>query len=212
MAQHYIDSLLGTREKILHSARQHWFILIRNILAEVSVIFIIFIATIVASFYLQLHIPLPVIVLVGFALLLLPIATMTRDVLMWSNRQYIVTNRRVIQISGVINKSVIDSSLEKVNDVKMVQSVLGRAFNYGDIEIMTASELGANLFTHIDKPVHFKTAMLNAKEALGRGEYGEHRKEESIPTLIEQLDALRQKGTLTEEEFLEKKAQLLAKL
>ncbi len=51
-----------------------------------------------------------------------------------------------MQISGIFNKSVIDSSLEKVNDIKMDQSALGRMFGYGDIEILTASELGVNLF------------------------------------------------------------------
>jgi uncharacterized membrane protein YdbT with pleckstrin-like domain len=40
----------------------------------------------------------------------------------WKNHQYIITNRRVIQINGIVNKNVTDSSLEKVNDVHMTQS------------------------------------------------------------------------------------------
>ena len=210
MAQHYIDSLLGEREKIVHTARQHWFILARNILAEIIVIFLIFVGTIVASFTIQTKLPISLIVLIGFVLILLPIITMTRDILVWSNRQFIVTNRRVIQISGVINKNVTDSSLEKVNDVKMEQSAFGRMFNYGDIEILTASELGANLFKRIEKPVKFKTAMINAKENLERGATIAPR--EDIPALINQLDQLRQQGALTEEEFQQKKNDLLAKL
>ncbi len=211
MASHYIDSLLSSREKIIHTARQHWFILARNILLEIILIFIFFIGTITAVFILPArNIPLPVIILVGFVLMLLPMTTLTRDILVWSNRQFIVTNRRVIQIAGVINKSVTDSSLEKVNDVKMEQSAFGRFFNYGDIEILTASELGANLFKRIEKPVKFKTAMLNAKETLERG--GSEAPREDIPALINQLDQLRQQGAITEEEFQEKKSALLAKL
>ena len=95
----------------------------------------------------------------------------------------------------------------------MKQSVLGRMFNYGDIEILTASEMGANLFRRIEGPIKFKSALINAKEALDRGDMGAPRREEfSVPALIEQLDQLRQKGTLTEAEFQEKKAQLLSKL
>jgi uncharacterized membrane protein YdbT with pleckstrin-like domain len=67
---------------------------------------------------------------------------MINDILVWSHHQYIVTNWRVLQISGIFNKNVIDSSLEKVNDVKMTQSFFGRIFNYGNVEILTASELG----------------------------------------------------------------------
>ena len=211
MARHYIDNLLGEREKILYVARQHWFILARNILAEIILIFLIFIGSIVAAFYFQANFPLALIILIGFVLLLFPIATMTRDILLWSNRQFIVTNRRVMQTAGVINKSVTDSNLEKVNDVHLSQSAFGRVFNYGDIEILTASELGANLFQRIEKPINFKTAMLNAKERLEHGNGPEGRIED-IPALITRLDQLRQSGALSEEEFQQKKAELLAKM
>jgi uncharacterized membrane protein YdbT with pleckstrin-like domain len=158
-----------------------------------------------------------IIVTVGFALMLIPIATMTHDILEWSHRQYIVTNWRVLQISGIFNKNVTDSSLEKVNDVKMSQSVFGRIFGYGDVEILTASELGVNLFKRIEDPVRFKTAMLNAKEQLASGalpESGNRAESQAggIPATIAQLDALRRQGVLTEEEFQRKKAELLAKL
>ena len=150
-------------------------------------------------------------ILLGLLLALIPIAIMLRDILDWSNRQYIVTNRRVIQVTGVFNKRVIDSSLEKVNDVKMVQSFFGRLFDYGDIEILTASDLGVNLFKRIGDPVKFKTAMLNAKEELGYdGMNAPHT--EDIPEQIAELDVLRKKGILTEAEFQKKKTELLAKM
>jgi uncharacterized membrane protein YdbT with pleckstrin-like domain len=77
-----------------------------------------------------------------------------------------MTNRRVIQVTGVFSKEVSDSLLEKLNDVKTDQTFLGRIFGYGDIEIMTASETGVNNFRHISKPLEFKRAMLEAKEEL----------------------------------------------
>jgi uncharacterized membrane protein YdbT with pleckstrin-like domain len=149
----------------------------------------------------------------GFVLVLVPLIGMLRDFLIWSNREYIVTNRRVIQISGVFDKNVVDSSLEKVNDVKMSQSFLGRIFDYGDVEILTASEIGVNLFKRIGDPVKFKTAMLNAKEELGFGEIGARPQvEEDIPSLIAKLDGLRKQGIISEAEFQKKKAELLAKM
>src|SRR5207248_3188485 len=99
----------------------------------------------------------------AYLLLLLPVLSLLRDVLRWANRKYIVTNWRVIQIAGVFNKDVTDSSLEKVNDVKLEQSLLGRLLDYGDIEILTASELGVNQFRRVGQPIRLKTAMLNAK-------------------------------------------------
>jgi len=208
MSSHYLDSLLSEREKIVLVDHQHWFVLFAAIFIEIVSIFVIIaIFTILIVIY-------PAIrswIALGYLLLLIPIATLSRDVLAWSNREYIITNRRVMQISGIFYKNVTDSSLEKVNDVKMVQSILGRMFNFGDIEILTGSELGANLFRRIAHPVKFKIAMLNAKERLERGsESGAVTGD--VPTLIAGLDQLRKQGVLSEEEFQAKKTELLAKI
>ena len=208
MAETYLESLLGDNEKIILVSRQHWFILISSIFLELLTILAISIIITLTLIFIPTASPL---LALGYLLLFIPLAFMAHDIMVWTNRQYIVTNRRVMQVAGVVNKSVTDSSLEKVNDVKMEQSAMGRVFEYGDIEILTASELGANLFKRIGEPVIFKTVMLNAKERLDFGE-GDEDRPADIPTLIEKLDQLRQQGILTDAEFQEKKESLLAKL
>jgi uncharacterized membrane protein YdbT with pleckstrin-like domain len=209
MAKSYLENLLGEQERIIMAARQHWFILASAIVFEIIVILIVFGGTITAAFFSPAQVVL--IAVVGFLLLLIPLASMVHDILVWSNHQYIVTNYRVMQISGIFNKNVIDSSLEKVNDVKMTQSVLGRLFGYGDVEILTASELGMNSFKRIEEPVDFKTAMLNAKGSLERG-LTQVKALPDITGMISQLDTLRKQGIVSEEEFQAKKTELLNKL
>ncbi len=209
MAKDYLEEMLGKNERILLRARKHWFILFGNIALEI----ILIIALIVSVIVLAAMTAFPMVTL-GLILVLVPLIGMVRDFLIWYNRQYIVTNRRVIQTAGVFSKDVVDSSLEKVNDVKMSQTFFGRLFDYGDIEILTASEVGANVFRSIGDPVKFKTAMLNAKEQLGfddeMGNPGSGAND--IPSLIAALDNLRTRGILSEEEFQQKKAELLSKL
>jgi len=206
MAKTYVQDLMGENERILLVARQHWFLLFSNILLEIVLIVLLIVGTAALM-------PILPIAVVGYILVLVPIIGMIRDILIWSNRQYIVTNRRVIQVTGVLSKEVLDTSLEKLTDVKLSQSFLGRIFDYGDIEILTASELGVNLFKRIGNPVGFKTAMLNAKEKLGFEEIGsQFRAEEDIPSMIAKLDDLRKKGILSDTEFQEKKAELLKKM
>jgi len=206
MAKNYLEGLLGENEQILLETHQHWFVLFGKIFLELLLIVIL----IVAVFATYTIYP---IAFYGIFLVVVPLIGMLNDILVWRNKAYIVTNRRVIQISGVFNKDVVDSSLEKVNDIKMSQSFLGRLFGYGDIEILTGSELGANLFHEINQPVEFKQAMLNAKERMGFDEtHGDARPQTDIPTLIARLDDLRKKGILSEAEFQEKKAELLAKM
>jgi len=208
MAKNYLEEMLGKNERILLKTRQHWFILFSSIALEILLILILIGA--VTALMVTGFTPAAV----GFVLVLVPLIGMLRDTMIWYNRQYIVTNRRVIQISGIFSKDVVDSSLEKVNDVKMSQSFWGRLFDYGDVEILTASETGANTFKRIGDPVKFKTAMLNAKEQMGfHDEMGtDGRATKDIPTLIAELDDLRKKGILSDEEFQQKKKDLLQKM
>lgn len=209
MTDTYLQSLLGENEQILLVTHQHWFKLLQAILVEI----VLFLLTIVLVTILLITTAIPLAAL-GFVLLLIPIVSALYDYLNWYNHKYIVTNRRVIQILGIVNKNVTDSSLEKVNDLKMQQSFWGRMFNFGDIEILTASELGINRFTFIGDPIRFKTAMVNAKAHLENGNIRPSPKqtEPSIPDLIAKLDELRQKGVLTDEEFQQKKAELLRRV
>ena len=214
MSGHYLQSLLGDRENIILATRHHWFILASSIVMEIFFILIIFVATVAGSIYLSSAQPSAVffVALGGFVLMLIPIATGTRDFLNWSNHQFIITNHRVMQISGIFNKSVIDSSLDKVNDIKMDQSALGRMFGYGDIEILTASELGVNLFKKIDNPVKFKSALINAKAYLEHAAEVTPESSSDIPTMISKLADLRTQGVLSEDEFQQKKSELLLKI
>ena len=160
MSDKYLQSLLGENEKVLFVTHQHWLVLVGEIFSE----FLLSVALVVLVSIIQIFwVPNPLVFL-GFLLLIIPLISMLRDVLTWSNRKYVVTSYRVIQLAGVFSKNITDSSMEKVNDVKLSQSFLGRMFGYGDIEILTASDLGVNLFKRIGNPVKFKTAMLNAKE------------------------------------------------
>jgi uncharacterized membrane protein YdbT with pleckstrin-like domain len=215
MAQSYLESMLGEREQILYSARQHWFLLVSSIFLEIILILIFLAATVTVALLIPPYALIAVVV--GFALMLIPIATMTRDILSWSNHQYIITNRRVVQLAGIFDKTVTDSSLEKVNDIKMTQSAFGRMFDYGDIEILTASELGVNMFKRIEHPVRFKTAMLNAKERLESGDrisedLARPGAKPDLAVMLAQLDALRKQGILTEAEFEQKKSQVLDRM
>jgi hypothetical protein len=75
----------------------------------------------------------------------------------------VITNRRVLQVSGVLNKSSTDSSLEKINDAVLTQSIFGRIFGFGDLDVLTAADIGIDRFRMVVDPIGFKKAMLDAK-------------------------------------------------
>ncbi|MBU6359190.1 MAG: PH domain-containing protein [Chloroflexota bacterium] len=77
-------------------------------------------------------------------MVLLALWGFVQTILMWASNLDVVTTRRFIQVRGILSKSSFDSSLEKINDVAMQQSVIGRILGYGTVSIMTASDVGLN--------------------------------------------------------------------
>jgi hypothetical protein len=205
---HYVESLLAENEAIVIRTRQHPLVLARTFVLNLLLLLAIVVLAIYAS-----NAQADVAVILSL-LVIFPIAVFSRKYLDWWCEEYLVTNRRVIQVEGIFNKHVIDSSLDKVNDVVLDQSLWGRIFDFGDIEILTASEGGVNRLHKIIAPVKFKTKMLDLKEDMAIGEVtGLHPGvADSIPALIADLDGLRKRGIISEAEFDEKKAELLSKI
>jgi hypothetical protein len=79
----YIESLLGDRERIILISRQHWFILVSSIVFEIIIILFLIALTITVGTLLPEFALL--IGAIGTILLLLPLATLVRDVLDWMN-------------------------------------------------------------------------------------------------------------------------------
>lgn len=158
----YLRKVLGHDEHVLMVVHQHWLTLFGKIF--MALLFAVVVLAAVTAAYL--YMPAQPYIVFGYAVALLALPWIWWRIVVWSNHAYVLTNWRIIQMVGVLNKEVVDSLLEKVNDVKTEQSFLGRIFGYGDIEILTASEQGANVFRMIARPLEFKVAMLDAKEAL----------------------------------------------
>ncbi len=208
----YVDSLMGANENVLVLERQHWFVWVPRLIFCLILIAVISAISVLAAPFTR------GIGMFGLVLNIIPVWMFLRVFLDWVNETYIVTNRRIIQTEGVVNKSVIDSSLEKINDVVLSQSVLGRIMDYGNLEILTGSELGLNKLERIQSPVKFKIAMLNAKEAMrdlsdiddmGKGSTA---RRNDVPEMIADLDDLRKRGLITEAEFQEKRAKLMSEI
>ncbi len=206
----YVKGVLGKSETIVIHIRKHPIALAWPFCVNIVLILLLMLAATSAGSEEPKLIP-PIL-----ALTVLPVCFFLLSYLKWWNEEFFVTNRRIIQSAGIINKRVIDSSLEKVNDVILTQSWIGRCLNFGDVEILTASEIGVNNLTMLRDPVHFKTEMLNQKEAMGMDEHFRSARTESkqghIPGLISDLEKLWKAGVLTAEEFQNKKSQLLSKM
>lgn len=161
----YLKQILAHDEKITMIVRQHWLFLFGRLLWP---LFLFATALVVVASIKFSVLPDRPEVNYAYAIALLPLASVLWHYLVWQNQSFVMTNRRVIHMTGVFEKQVSDSLLEKLNDIKTDQTLLGRIFGYGDIEILTASEAGISNLRHIAKPLEFKRAMLDGKEELDK--------------------------------------------
>jgi uncharacterized membrane protein YdbT with pleckstrin-like domain len=133
--------------------------------------------------------------------------------LYWSNKLYMVTNRRVLKLEGLFTKIHRDASLDKINDMNLEQGLLGRLLNYGDLGIATANESASVTYHFLHDPVEFKRQALMSREAARPSATPGGAAVDADPIAqLERLGALREKGVVTEEEFQTSKAQLLGRM
>ncbi len=195
----YVERLLVPGERVVFVTRTHWLVLVPTILIDLGITVVIVAIAVAGVIFLQLTLA-PLVLL----LLLAPLAHFLGRLAVWRGEQFIVTNRRVMEVRGILNKYVSDTSLEKVNDIVLQQSFLGRVLGYGDLRIIAGSEAGIDAFRRIARPIRFKAAILTQKGRLMPGE--------DIPKMLAQLEELRQSGAITQEEFEREKRELLERL
>ncbi|MGI8871864.1 MAG: PH domain-containing protein [Candidatus Limnocylindria bacterium] len=166
----YARNLLSRGEEVVFESRQHWFAVLAStwlwiVVAVAALAMLIWVGTNKLEATLS-----NVLGIAGLVLLLAAAGRVGLVVWGWRNQEYLVTTRRIIKSEGVLNKVMSDSSLEKVNDAHLTQSWLGRIFDYGHLDILTAADESGGIedFPMIADPVKFKIAMLNQKELLER--------------------------------------------
>ena len=165
----YARNLLSRGEEVVFESRQHWF----AVLAETWVFVIVAILSLAVLLWQTTGGDWGgkgILQIISLVALLVSLAYIGMKVWAWRNQEYLITSRRVIKAEGIFNKQMGDSSLEKVNDARLTQSWLGRIFDYGTLDILTASDAAEtgllNDFPMLAEPVKFKVAMLNQKERL----------------------------------------------
>ena len=184
----YARNLLSRGEEVVYESRQHWFAVIARTWAW---ILIALLALAVVIFLVSGNQPFlnpeidGILTIVALAGLLGALAYVGFVLWDWRSQEWLITTRRVIRAEGVLNKSMSDSSLEKINDARLDQSIFGRIFGFGTLDILTAAEEqgGPNVadFPMIADPVEFKKSMLDQKEMLERPDLARPRLQRTAP-------------------------------
>ena len=166
----YADRLLADGERVILRTRQHW---LATIVAGRTpwAILIASLLLVALSLSMAASTLRDVVGYLCLGLFLLALVWLAQVYWSWYAEDYLVTNRRVLKVDGILRKRAADSSLEKINDAILEQSVVGRIFGYGDLEILTAAEAPVDHYSFLAGAQGFKRTMLDAKHALEQEVY-----------------------------------------
>ena len=233
----YADRLLADGERVALRARQH--VLATFLEGRIAwALLVLSIVVLVLDLQLSPNIIRDLFGWVGLALLLIGLAWIGQIYLAWYSQDYLVTNRRVIKVEGILSKRSADSSLEKINDAVLQQSVLGRMLGYGDLDIMTAAEESVDRYRMLSQAQTFKRTMLDEKHKLEQEAFQipapplraappppepaparppaapapRRMGSEEITSALGDLADLRDRGAISPEEYEAKKQDLLGRL
>jgi membrane protein YdbS with pleckstrin-like domain len=165
----YARNLLSRGEEVVFESRQHWFAVLGEtwpfVIAAILAFAVLIWQTSQAEWSLR-----GALQILSLLVLLGSLARIGLKVWSWRNQEWFVTTRRLIKAEGIFNKEMADSGLEKINDAHLTQSWLGRIFDFGTLDILTAADESAGIqdYEMLADPVRFKIAMLNEKEKLER--------------------------------------------
>lgn len=111
------------------------------------------------------------------------------------NTSFLVTTEGLYRKTGILSRSVQKIGFDKVQNISFSQGILGKYFNYGNIEISTAGGSGIEMrFNSIDEPREVENIINNrlkkSQNGSDREEHGNGVEEElvKIRKLLEEMN------------------------
>jgi uncharacterized membrane protein YdbT with pleckstrin-like domain len=144
-----------------------------------------------------------------FGIIVVVAAWLAVTVVKWRTTYFVVTSHRLIYRQGVMARGGIEIPLEKVNNVNFEQGIFERLIGVGTLLIESGGKDGQQRFTDIAQPESVQNIIHSTMQNLTASNFTSAPSVRSVATEIEKLEALRDRGTLTDEEFEAQKRRLL---
>ena len=172
----YVEQSLGPDEELIHVGQFHWMYTVHAFLA---IVWGIVISTLIVVggvvVYKQLgHFPRglpamegvqylhPGIRIAGFIAFVLGVLSFAQMMVVKATTEIAITNNRLVYKRGLVARSVGEMSIDRIEGVNVLQTILGRIFNYGRLAVRGMG-VGEVILPPLDDPIIFRQAIERAK-------------------------------------------------
>jgi uncharacterized membrane protein YdbT with pleckstrin-like domain len=209
----YVEKNLAPGETILYRARYHWVFYRFSIIVLVLAAGLGLAALSARKAQAGDEVGVPLAWLAA-AFVVLGLVSFVARRIRANMDEFVVTNRRVIRRVGLLAREVQHAPLEKIQNITIEQGVVARMLGYGTVIVETASEKGMLVFPAVASPESFRTHVWGQAPPTGQAA-------SAVPASpapptprarLEELENLKQKGLLSQEEYASKRQEILSHL
>ena len=150
----YISQTLGSKERVLYQTGYHWLYWLAAAILIAPVVAV----AITGYPYSALS-----IVLLVLGVVILPIGL--RLLIRAGTTEIAVTSDRFVRKTGLISIKSEEVSLDKIEEVTVNQSIMGRIFGYGNVQVH-GTGMGDIKVAMVDNPIRMRREIQTAREGL----------------------------------------------
>lgn len=161
----YIDDTLMKNEVVLYRSKPHWVIFTWPAVWLVLAILLFLFGPLIPLANTQALGNLPVFAVAAIIALILAVLSAINSFINFQTSEYGITNKRVLMKLGFIRRLALEIYLQRIESVKVYQSVSGRILGYGSIMI---SGVGGSKdpFHNIPYPLEFRRKIQEQVEGI----------------------------------------------
>lgn len=146
----------------------------------------------------------------GVATSIVAAALFIVQVVKWRTTYFVVTNHRLIDRQGVVARSGVEIPIKSVDNVNFSQSLFERFVGVGKILIESGGREGQQVIPFVARPEEVQKVIHEAiQRSRSMGDFESAPSFAGVARELERLEALWERGTLTDEEFEAQKRRLL---
>lgn len=172
----YVQQSLGPNEELVHIGRFHWMYTVAAFMAIVWGVIIsimIIVGAILVyeqmgwfqpglSFLEQIRGLHPIVRIFSFIVFVLGLLSFAQMMVIKATTEIAITNTRLIYKRGLIARHVGEISVDRIEGVNVLQTILGRLLDYGRLAIRGMG-VGEVVLPPIENPIKFRQAIEKAR-------------------------------------------------
>lgn len=172
----YVQQSLGPDEELVHIGKFHWMYTVNSFMSilwglvlSILVMFVAYKAYAFmgrlppeTGFFGSIQIIHPGIRGVSFLFFIFGLVKFAHMMVIKVTTEIAITNTRLVYKRGLVARQVGEISIDRIEGVNVLQSILGRLFNYGRVMIRGMG-VGEVVLPPIEDPISFRRAIEEAK-------------------------------------------------